>query len=58
MGTDFLVLFFELEKFSQNNIMIAKDLLKYKKSHLSKLTGISEKRIGNLTKLVEQIISK
>ncbi len=48
----------ELEKFSQQNIMIAKDLLKYKESLLSKLTGISEKRIHNLTKLVEQIISK
>ena len=48
----------ELENFSQQNIMIAKDLLTYKESHLSDLTGISEKRIRILTKLVQEIISK
>lgn len=48
---------FELEKLSQQNIMIAKDLLKYNESNLSKLTGISEKRIHTLARLVQEIIS-
>lgn len=49
---------YELEKFSELNIMIAKDILKYKTPELSKLSGISEKRIHNLSQLVEQIITK
>jgi predicted RecB family endonuclease len=48
----------ELEKFSMHNIMIAKDLLKFKENALSRLTGLSEKRIHNLSKLTEQIIYK
>ena len=48
----------ELEKFSENNIMVAKDLLKIKQNTLAKLTGLSGRRIHNLTKLTEQIISK
>ena len=48
----------EFERFSQHNILIAKDLLKFKETELSKRTGISERRIHNLIKLVEQIISK
>jgi predicted RecB family endonuclease len=39
--------FKELEKFSLHNIMVAKDLLKHKPGVLSKMTGISERRITN-----------
>ena len=45
----------ELEIFSESNIMIAKDLLRYDENKISKMTGISKKRIRNLQKLVEQI---
>jgi hypothetical protein len=38
--------------------MVAKDLLKIKQRSLAKLTGLSEKRIHNLSKLIEQIIDK
>ena len=48
----------ELEKFSYHNIMVAKDLLKFKEDTLSRLTGISVKRIHNLSKLTEKIIYK
>jgi hypothetical protein len=50
--------FKELEKFSLHNIMVAKDLLKHKPGVLSKMTGISERRITNLSKLALQIIDK
>jgi len=48
----------ELERFSRNHIMVAKDLLKIKKGTLVKLTGLSMRRINNLSKLTEQIIDK
>ena len=48
----------ELEKFSENNIMVAKDLLKINQKSLAMLTGLSEKRIHNLSKLTQQIIDK
>lgn len=47
----------ELERFSKNNIMLAKDLLKQKESTLTNRTGISPKRIRHLTQLAEKIIS-
>jgi len=46
----------ELKQFSNKNIMIAKDVLKIKPDALSRLTGLPEKRIYNLSKLVRQII--
>ena len=45
----------ELQIFSESNIMIAQDLLRYDSHQISKMTGISQKRIYNLQKLVEQI---
>ena len=48
----------ELEIFSNNNIMIATDLLKFDKKKLMNLTGLSEKRISNLIRLVKQIIGQ
>lgn len=48
----------ELEEFSKNNIMVARDLLKIKESTLARLTGLSITRIHNLSKLTEQIINK
>ncbi len=48
----------ELEKFSRHNIMLAKDLLKHKPGILAKISGISERRINNLSKLSRQIIEK
>ena len=45
----------ELRIFSESNIMIAKDLLRYNAEKISKMTGISKKRISNLQKLAEQI---
>ena len=45
----------ELQIFSECNIMIAKDLLRYDESKISKMTGISKKRISNMQKLTEQI---
>jgi hypothetical protein len=38
--------------------MVAKDLLKINQKSLARLTGLSEKRIHNLSKLTEQIIDK
>jgi len=46
----------ELEAFFQNNIMIAKNILKYDENYLSKITGISKKRINYFQVLVRQII--
>ena len=45
----------ELRIFSESNIMIAKDLLRYDEEKISRMTGISKKRIANLQKLVENI---
>ena len=45
----------ELRVFSENNIMIAKDLLKYDDLKISQITGISKKRIKNLQDLTKQI---
>ncbi|WP_249111173.1 restriction endonuclease [Nitrosopumilus sp. K4] len=47
----------ELQAFSENNIMIAKDLLRYDDSKIAKITGVSKKRISNLQKLVKQIFN-
>jgi len=47
----------ELEKFSSRNILLLQDLLKIKENTLIKQTGLSYKRIKNLCKLAEQIIS-
>jgi len=47
----------ELGIFSESNMMIAKDLLRYNEEKISKLTGISKKRIRNLQKLAEQIFN-
>lgn len=46
----------ELTSFSKTNVLIAKDLLKYHPSDLSKKTGISIKRLTNLQNLVAEII--
>ncbi len=45
----------ELQIFSECNIMIAKDLLRYDEDKISRMTGISRRRISNLQKLIEQI---
>ena len=45
----------ELGIFSESNIMVAKDLLRYDDEKISRVTGISKKRIRNWQKLVEQI---
>ena len=45
----------ELKVFSESNMMIAKDLLRYDDSKISRMTGISRKRIASLQKLAEQI---
>lgn len=45
----------ELKIFSESNMMIAKDLLRYDDARISRMTGISRKRISNLQNLVEQI---
>ncbi|MDH3192068.1 MAG: restriction endonuclease [Nitrosopumilus sp.] len=45
----------ELKIFSESNIMIAKDLLRYDDKQISQMTGISTKRISNMQKLIEQI---
>ena len=47
----------ELGIFSESNIMIAKDLLRYDKEEISRATGISKERIKNLQKLAEQIFN-
>jgi hypothetical protein len=46
----------ELEMLFKNNIMIAKNILKYDAGYLSKITSISQKRINNLQDLIKQII--
>jgi len=46
----------ELEAFFENNIMIAKNILKYDENYLSKITGISKKRINYFQTLAGQII--
>ena len=38
-------------------MMIAKDILRYDEKRISKMTGISQKRVRNLQKLVEQIFN-
>jgi len=45
----------ELRIFSECNIMIAKDLLRYDDEKIARITGLSKKRIGNMQKLIEQI---
>jgi Holliday junction resolvase len=45
----------ELRIFSESNMMIAKDILRYDEKKIAKMTGISQKRIKNLQKLIEQI---
>jgi len=45
----------ELRVFSESNMMIAKDLLRYDDTKIARMTGISKKRINNMQKLVEQI---
>ena len=45
----------ELQIFSECNMMIAKDLLRYDEAKIARITGISKKRISNMRKLVEQI---
>jgi hypothetical protein len=46
----------ELKAFFENNIMIAKNILKYDENYLSKITGISKKRINYFQTLAVQII--
>ena len=45
----------ELDIFVKNKIMIARDLLRYDVLKISKITGISKKRIYNLQKMTEHI---
>ena len=45
----------ELRVFSESNMMIAKDLLRYDDTKIARMTGVSKKRINNMQKLVEQI---
>ena len=45
----------ELKVFSESNMMIAKDLLRYDETKIARMTGISKKRISNMQKLIEQI---
>ncbi|HEY5734998.1 MAG TPA: restriction endonuclease [Nitrosopumilus sp.] len=47
----------ELRIFSESNMMVAKDILRYDEKRISRMTGISQKRIKNLQKLVEQIFN-
>ena len=47
----------ELKTFSDSNMMIAKDLLRYDAGKISKITGISSKRIRNMQMLVERIFN-
>ena len=47
----------ELEKFSSRNILLLQDLLKINENALVKQTGLSYRRIQNLSKLAQQIIS-
>lgn len=45
----------ELKIFSDSNIMMAKELLRYDEVKIARMTGISKKRISNLQKLVDKI---
>ena len=45
----------ELRIFSESNMMIAKDLLRYDDTKIARMTGISKKRINNMQRLVKQI---
>ena len=45
----------ELRIFSESNMMIAKDLLRYDDTKIARMTGISKKRIKNMQRLVEHI---
>lgn len=45
----------ELNVFSESNIMTARELVEHDKAEMSRITGISEKRISNLQKLAAQI---
>jgi len=47
----------EFEIFSQHRIILAKSLLDYTPSELSKMTKINIKRINNFQKLIRQIIA-
>ncbi|QDI89541.1 restriction endonuclease [Candidatus Nitrosopumilus sp. SW] len=47
----------ELQIFSESNIMIAQDLLRYDSHQISKMTGISQKRIYNMQQLIEKIFN-
>ena len=45
----------ELRIFSECNIMIAKDLLRFDETKIARMTGISKNRITSMQKLVERI---
>ncbi|MDH3312353.1 MAG: restriction endonuclease [Nitrosopumilus sp.] len=45
----------ELRIFSESNMMIAKDLLRYDPAKIARMTGISKNRIINMQKLIERI---
>jgi hypothetical protein len=47
----------EIEVFSQNHIMLAKDLLEYTEYDLAKITGIKLQRIKNFQKLIQQLFA-
>jgi len=48
----------EIEVFSKNHIMLAKDLLEYSEYDLAKITGIKIQRIKNFQKLIQQLFNK
>jgi hypothetical protein len=48
----------EIEIFSNNNIMLAKDLLDYTEHDLVKVTGIKLQRIKNFQKLIHQLFTQ
>lgn len=45
----------ELRIFSESNMMVAKDLLRYDSTKIARMTGISKNRITSMQKLVERI---
>ena len=45
----------EIQIFSQNHIMLAKDLLDFTEYDLAKITGINLQRIKNFQKLIQQL---
>jgi len=45
----------EIQTFSQNHIMLAKDLLDFTEYDLAKITGIKLQRIKNFQKLIQQL---